>query len=42
MDPKEILNILFRKHDLHRVPERFLNSIKSKRIPKIMKFNKMS
>ena len=35
---KEILNILFRKHDHERVAEWFLNSKKNKRSLKIMRF----
>ena len=42
MKSKEISNMLLRKHYLDRVPERILSSIKSKRSPKIMKFDKMS
>ena len=39
---KEISNILFRKHDHEHVAEWFLNSKKSKRSPKIMRFVKIS
>ena len=41
MKSKENSNMLLRKHDLDRVPERILSSIKSKRSSKIMKFDKM-
>jgi hypothetical protein len=39
---KEILNIVFRKHDHKLMGELFLNSIKRKQNQKIMKFVKMS